>query len=249
MIMDLMQLFDMVLHVDKTLGNLLATYGVYVYAVLFAIVFCETGLVVLFFFPGDTLLFIAGAFCATGEMSYPLLMLLLIIAAVTGNTLNYYIGGAIGHRVFTHNYRWLNKDALQRTHDFFEKHGGKTIILARFVPVVRTFAPFVAGVSDMTHTRFQMFNITGAVLWVAGLVTAGYFFGNIPVVRDHLTAIVLVGVGAAVVPLALGGIYKFGRRARRHCHPRKTRRIDGAFLFYQPFEVAAWTQVYGRSRR
>jgi membrane-associated protein len=212
MIMDLMQLFDMILHVDKTLGDLLATYGVYVYAVLFAIVFCETGLVVLFFFPGDTLLFIAGAFCATGEMSYPLLMLMLIIAAVTGNTLNYYIGGAIGHRVFTHNYRWLNKDAMQRTHDFFEKHGGKTIILARFVPVVRTFAPFVAGVSDMTHTRFQMFNITGAVLWVAGLVTAGYFFGNIPVVRDHLTAIVLVGVGAAVVPLALGGIYKFGRR-------------------------------------
>ena len=210
--MDLMQLFDMLLHVDKTLGTLLAQYGVYVYAVLFAIVFCETGLVVLFFFPGDTLLFIAGAFCATGEMSYPLLMLLLIVAAVTGNTLNYYIGGAIGQRVFTHNYRWLNKDAMQRTHDFFEKHGGKTIILARFVPVVRTFAPFVAGVSDMTHTRFQMFNITGAVLWVVGLVTAGYFFGNIPVVRDHLTAIVLIGVGAAVVPLALGGLYKFGRR-------------------------------------
>ena len=210
--MDLMQLVGMLLHVDKTLGDLLAQYGVYVYAVLFAIVFCETGLVVLFFFPGDTLLFIAGAFCATGQMSYPLLMLLLIVAAVTGNTLNYYIGSAIGHRVFTHDYRWLNKDALKRTHDFFEKHGGKTIILARFVPVVRTFAPFVAGVSDMTHTRFQMFNITGAVLWVAGLVTAGYFFGNIPVVRDHLTAIVLVGVGAAIVPLALGGLYKFGRR-------------------------------------
>jgi membrane-associated protein len=210
--MDLMQLVGMLLHVDKTLGDLLAQYGVYVYAVLFAIVFCETGLVVLFFFPGDTLLFIAGAFCATGEMSYPLLMLLLVVAAVTGNTLNYYIGGAIGHRVFTHDYRWLNKDALKRTHDFFEKHGGKTIILARFVPVVRTFAPFVAGISEMTHTRFQMFNITGAVLWVAGLVTAGYFFGNIPVVRDHLTAIVLVGVGAAIVPLALGGLYKFGRR-------------------------------------
>ena len=210
--MDLMQVFDMLLHVDQTLGRLLEQYGTLVYAVLFAIVFCETGLVVLFFFPGDTLLFIAGAFCATGQMSYPLLMLLLVLAAVTGNTLNYYIGGAIGHRVFTHDYRWLNKDALKRTHDFFEKHGGKTIILARFVPVVRTFAPFVAGVSDMTHTRFQMFNITGAVLWVAGLVTAGYFFGNIPVVRDHLTAIVLVGVGAAIVPLALGGLYKFGRR-------------------------------------
>jgi len=210
--MDLMQFFDMILHVDKTLGTLLAQYGIYVYAVLFAIVFCETGLVVLFFFPGDTLLFIAGAFCATGEMSYPLLMALLIIAAVTGNTLNYYIGEAIGQRVFTHDYRWLNKDALQRTHDFFEKHGGKTIILARFVPVVRTFAPFVAGVSDMTLARFQLYNITGAVLWVVGLVTAGYFFGNIPVVRDHLTAIVLVGVGAAVVPLALGGLYKVGRR-------------------------------------
>jgi membrane-associated protein len=210
--MDLMQFFDMILHVDKTLGMLLAQYGVYVYAVLFAIVFCETGLVVLFFFPGDTLLFIAGAFCATGEMNYPLLMALLITAAVTGNTLNYWIGEKIGQRVFTHDYRWLNKDALHRTHEFFEKHGGKTIILARFVPVVRTFAPFVAGVSDMSHARFQLFNVTGAVLWVVSLVTAGYFFGNIPVVRDHLTVIVLVGVGAAVVPLALGGLWKFGRK-------------------------------------
>jgi membrane-associated protein len=210
--MDLMQFIDMILHVDKTLGTLLAQYGVYVYAVLVAIVFCETGLVVLFFFPGDTLLFIAGAACASGQMSYPLLMTLLVLAAVTGNTLNYYIGGALGHRVFTHDYRWLNKDALRRTHDFFEHHGGKTIILARFVPVVRTFAPFVAGVSDMTHARFQMYNVTGAVLWVASLVTGGYFFGNIPVIRDHLTVIVLVGVGAAVVPLALGGLYKVGRR-------------------------------------
>ncbi|QOY93911.1 VTT domain-containing protein [Massilia sp. UMI-21] len=210
--MDLMELFAMLLHVDKTLGTLLAQYGTYVYIVLFAIVFCETGLVLLFFFPGDTLLFIAGAFCATGQMNYPLLMALLVTAAVTGNTLNYYIGQAIGHRVFTHNYRWINKDALQRTHDFFEKHGGKTIILARFVPVVRTFAPFVAGVSEMTHTRFQMYNVTGAVLWVASLVTAGYFFGNIPIIRDHLTEIVLVGVSAAIVPLAIGGLYKFGRR-------------------------------------
>jgi membrane-associated protein len=210
--MDLMQLFGMLLHVDTTLGELLKQYGPYIYAVLFAIVFCETGLVVLFFFPGDTLLFIAGAFCATGEMSYPLLLALLITAAVTGNTLNYWIGEAIGQRVFTHDYRWINKDALRRTHDFFEKHGGKTIILARFVPVVRTFAPFVAGVSDMTLARFQLFNFTGAAAWVVSLVTGGYFFGNIPVVRDHLTAIVLIGVGAAVVPLALGGIYKVGRR-------------------------------------
>jgi membrane-associated protein len=210
--MDLMQLFGMLLHVDTTLGELLKQYGPYIYAVLFAIVFCETGLVVLFFFPGDTLLFIAGAFCATGEMSYPLLLALLITAAVTGNTLNYWIGEAIGQRVFTHDYRWINKDALRRTHDFFERHGGKTIILARFVPVVRTFAPFVAGVSDMTLARFQLFNFAGAAAWVVSLVTGGYFFGNIPVVREHLTAIVLIGVGAAVVPLALGGIYKVGRR-------------------------------------
>ena len=210
--MDLMQLFDMLLHVDTTLGSLLAQYGTIVYAVLFAIVFCETGLVVLFFFPGDTLLFIAGAFCATGQMNIVLLIGLLIAAAVSGNTLNYWIGEAIGQRVFTHDYRWINKDALRRTHDFFEKHGGKTIIMARFVPVVRTFAPFVAGVSDMTHTRFQMFNVTGAVLWVLSLVTSGYFFGNIAWVREHLTAIVLFGVAVGVVPLVLSGLWKFGRR-------------------------------------
>ncbi|RSZ56460.1 hypothetical protein HF313_28955 [Massilia atriviolacea] len=210
--MDLMQFFDMILHVDKTLGILLAQYGVYVYAVLFAIVFCETGLVVLFFFPGDTLLFIAGAACATGQLDPWILMALLITAAVTGNTVNYWIGEAIGQRVFTHNYRWLNKDALHRTHEFFEKHGGKTIILARFVPVVRTFAPFVAGVSDMTHARFQLYNFTGAFLWVVSLVTAGYFFGNLPIVRDNLTIIVMIGVGAAVIPLALGGLYKFSRK-------------------------------------
>ena len=210
--MDFMQFFDMILHVDKTLEVIIQQYGTLVYAVLFAIIFCETGLVVLFFFPGDTLLFIAGALCAVGEMNLALLMVLLITAAVTGNTLNYWIGEAIGQKVFTHDYRWLNKDALRRTHEFFEKHGGKTIVLARFVPVVRTFAPFVAGVSDMTHARFQLYNITGAVLWVALLTTAGYFFGNIPLVRDHLTEIVMVGVGVAVVPMLLGGAWKLGRR-------------------------------------
>ncbi|MBC7859263.1 MAG: VTT domain-containing protein [Burkholderiaceae bacterium] len=213
--MDFVQLLDMLVHVDKTLGTLINQYGTLVYAVLFAIIFSETGLVVLFFFPGDTLLFIAGAFCATGQMNLGVLLALLVTAAIAGNTLNYWIGEAIGHRVFTHDYRWINKDALRRTHTFFERHGGKTIILARFVPVVRTFAPFVAGVSDMTHTRFQIYNVAGAVLWVVGLVTAGYFFGNIPLVRDHLTAIVLAGVGVAVVPLALGGAWKLGRRMLR----------------------------------
>ncbi len=210
--MDFVQLLDMLVHVDRAMGTLIAQYGMYVYALLFAIVFCETGLVVLFFFPGDTLLFIAGAFCATGEMNLPLLMFLLSTAAILGNTTNYWIGEAIGQRVYTHNYRWINQDALNRTHEFFEKHGGKTIILARFVPVVRTFAPFVAGVSDMTHARFQLFNIVGALAWVVSLCVAGYIFGNTPFVRDHLSAIVLVGISAALVPMALGGAWKLGRR-------------------------------------
>jgi membrane-associated protein len=210
--MDFVQLLDMLVHVDSAMPKLIAQYGMYIYALLFAIVFCETGLVVLFFFPGDTLLFIGGAFCATGQMNLGLLMFLLSAAAILGNTTNYWIGEAIGQRVFTHDYRWINKDALRRTHEFFEKHGGKTIILARFVPVVRTFAPFVAGVSDMTHARFQMFNIAGAVAWVVSLCVAGFIFGNTPFVRDHLSAIVLFGVGVAVVPMALGAVWKLGRR-------------------------------------
>lgn len=213
--MDIVQFLDLILHVDKTLGAVIAQYGTLVYVVLFAIVFGETGLVVLPFLPGDTLLFIGGAFCATGAMNIWLLMGLLIVAAVTGNTVNYWIGEAIGQKVFTHNYRWLNKEALQRTHNFFEKHGGKTIILARFIPIVRTFAPFVAGVSDMTHAKFQVFNVIGATVWVVGLVAGGYFFGNIPVIRDHLNTIVLIGVAAAVVPLAMGGVWKLTRKITR----------------------------------
>ena len=210
--MDFMQFFDMILHVDKTLGVFIAQYGTLVYMVLFAIVFAETGLVVFPFLPGDTLLFIGGAFCATGELNAMVLFALLMVAAVGGNTLNYWIGSVIGHKVFTHDYKWLDKAALHRTHLFFEKHGGKTIILCRFVPVVRTFAPFVAGVSEMTWSKFQLYNVTGALLWVVGLVAAGYFFGNIPVIRDHLNTIVLVGVAAAVVPLMLGGLWKFYRK-------------------------------------
>ncbi len=210
--MDFLQFFDMIIHVDKYLGTFIEQYGTMVYVVLFAIVFCETGLVVLPFLPGDSLLFIAGAFCATGAMNEWLLMGLLIIAAVTGNTVNYWIGRAIGQKVFTHDYRWLDKDALRKTHAFYENHGGKTIILARFVPVVRTFAPFVAGVSAMTFAKFQFFNIVGALIWVVGLVVAGYFFGNIPFIRNHLNTIVIVGVGAAVIPVALGGMWKVYRK-------------------------------------
>lgn len=213
--MDFMQFFDMMLHVDKYLGTVIAQYGTLVYVVLFAIVFCETGLVILPFLPGDTLLFIAGAFCASGAMNAWVLVVLLILAAVIGNTVNYWIGSAIGHKVFTQDYKWLDKTALQKTHAFYENHGGKTIILARFIPIVRTFAPFVAGVSEMTFGKFQVFNIAGAALWVVSLVAGGYFFGNIPIIRDHLNTIVLIGVGAAVIPLALGGLWKVGRKVWR----------------------------------
>jgi membrane-associated protein len=186
-----------------------------VYVVLSGIVFAETGLVVVPFLPGDTLLFVGGAYCASGAMNIWALMALLITAAVTGNTVNYWIGKAIGQKVFTHDYKWLDQAALQKTHAFYENHGGKTIVLARFIPVVRTFAPFVAGVSQMTFAKFQFFNITGAILWVAALVTGGYFFGNIPFIRDHLNTIVLIGIGAAVIPLVLGGLWKFYKKISR----------------------------------
>jgi len=213
--MDFMQFIDIILHVDKVLGQVINQYGTMVYAVLFGIVFCETGLVVLPFLPGDSLLFIAGAFCATGSMDVWLLMIILVVAATTGNTLNYWIGKKVGKTVFTRDYVWLDKKALYQTQAFFDKHGGKTITLSRFVPIVRTFAPFVAGVSEMPFSRFQFYNIAGALGWVVGLVLGGYFFGNIPIIRNHLNTIVIIGVGAAVFPIAIGGIWKFVRRIRR----------------------------------
>ena len=210
--MEFSQLIDLLLHVDKSLGIMLATYGPTVYALLFAIVFAETGLVVFPFLPGDTLLFVGGAFCASGAMNVWLLVGLLIVAAVTGNTVNYFVGRAIGHKVYTHNYRWLDRTSLQKTHAFFEIHGGKTIVLARWLPVVRTFAPFVAGVSEMSPRKFQLYNVSGAALWVVTLVAAGYFFGNIPLIRDHLNTIVLIGVAAAVVPVAAAGVWRLIRK-------------------------------------
>lgn len=213
--MDFMQFLDIILNVDKVLGQVIVQYGTMVYAVLFAIVFCETGLVVMPFLPGDSLLFIAGAFCATGAMNVWLLMGLLIVAGTAGNTLNYWIGRKVGKTVFTKDYVWLDKKALYQTHVFFEKHGGKTITMSRFLPIIRTFAPFVAGVSEMPHGRFQFYNIAGALAWVISLVLGGYFFGNIPIIRDHLNTIVIIGIGAAVFPIALGGIWKFARRIRR----------------------------------
>jgi membrane-associated protein len=209
----LLQFVNLVLHIDKFLGIFIQQYGAWVYAVLFLIVFCETGLVVLPFLPGDSLLFIGGA---SGEMNLGLLIVLLLVAAIGGNTLNYLIGKAIGPKVFNTHIpvleRFLDREALQKTHNFYEKHGGKTIVLARFIPVVRTFAPFVAGASQMTVSRFQLFNFVGALFWVLLLVLLGYFFGNIPFIRQYLNVIVLVGIGAAIVPLLLGALWKMLRK-------------------------------------
>ena len=210
----MLEFFQMVLHIDQTLGVWVEQYGAWVYLVLFLIIFAETGLVVLPFLPGDSLLFIAGAFGATGHLDPVLLGALLIVAAVTGNTVNYAIGRYIGPRVFTANIRFLDRAALLRTHAFYEKHGGKTIVMSRFAPVIRTFAPFVAGVAEMNAVRFQLFNISGAVLWVVSLIMAGYFFGNIPIIKEHLNTIVLLGLAAAIVPVVLAALVKLvkGRR-------------------------------------
>jgi len=203
----MLEFLQMLIHIDQTLGVWVAQYGAWIYLILFLIIFAETGLVVVPFLPGDSLLFIAGAFAATGSMHPGLLIVLLFIAAVTGNTVNYYVGRYIGPRVFSQNIRFLDRAALLKTHTFYEKHGGKTLILARFLPVVRTFAPFVAGVGYMTLARFQFFNIIGALLWVLLLVLAGYFFGNLPLVREHLEKIIW---GLIIIPglIAIYGAWR-----------------------------------------
>jgi len=228
----LLQFFSLVLHIDQFLGTFIQQYGAWVYVVLFLIVFCETGLVILPFLPGDSLIFVGGAFAATHEMNLGVLIALLLVAAISGNTVNYLIGRAIGPKIFSTRLpvfeRLLDRAALQRTHDFYLRHGGKTIVLARFIPVVRTFAPFVGGVSGMDAARFQLFNVAGALLWVLLLTLLGYFFGNIGFIRHYLNVIVLVGVGAAVVPLALVGLWKMlSRKAgRKDRKDRKDRKSD-----------------------
>ena len=207
-----MSLLQTILHLDQYLHIVIMQYGSLVYALLFAIVFCETAFLVLFFLPGDPLLFISGALCATGAMNIWILMVLLFTAAVAGSIVNYWLGNAIGQRVFVRDYKWLNREALEKTHAFYEKHGGITFLLSPFIAVVRTFAPFVAGVSAMTFRKFQLFVVAGAALWVITLVSSGYFFGNIPVIRDHLNSIVLLGVGLGLgIPL-LNWLWKFSKR-------------------------------------
>jgi membrane-associated protein len=184
-------LLDFILHVDQHLELFVQSYGVWVYALLFAIVFIETGVVVMPFLPGDSLLFVAGAMCGIGLMDYAIVVPLLFVAAVLGNQSNYAIGRAIGPRVFQwDNSRWFNRRAFDQAHAFYEKYGGITIVAARFMPFVRTFAPFVAGVAQMTRRKFTFFDVTGGALWVGGIVTVGYFFGNIPWVKTHLDKII-----------------------------------------------------------
>lgn len=199
--------FGFILHLDAHLAELIRDYGVWIYAILFAIVFIETGVVVMPFLPGDSLLFIVGAFAANGEMNLTVIIALLIAAAILGNTSNYWIGRYFGPRVFQwENSRFFNRNAFDKAHAFYERHGAMTIIVTRFLPFLRTFSPFVAGVAAMTHARFQAYNIAGGVLWVVSLTVAGYFFGNIPWVKGHLTAIILALIIIPGLPAVYVGV-------------------------------------------
>lgn len=195
-----MELIDFILHVDRHLTEFAAAYGVWIYALLFLIVFVETGLVVMPLLPGDSLLFAAGALAAAGEMNPFLLTGLLILAAVLGDSCNYAIGRFIGPRVYDMDSRWIRRDHLQKTHAFYEKYGGQTIIIARFIPIIRTFAPFVAGVGAMSYARFMAFNVVGGVLWVTSCVWLGYGLGNLPFVKEHFSAILLLIIFISISP-------------------------------------------------
>jgi membrane-associated protein len=215
--------FSFMLHVDRELAMLVSQYGVYIYAILFFIIFGETGFVVLPFLPGDSLLFIAGALAADGLMDPWLLTFLLMAAAILGNTVNYMIGRMIGKKAYEMDSRWFNRNALLKTHEFYEKHGGKAIVLARFLPLVRTFAPFVAGVSEMSVIKFQRYNFLGAFLWIVLFVWGGYFFGQAEftlfdkhiAIKDYLSTIALVGFAAALIPAVLGFAWQLMRSRKK----------------------------------
>ena len=206
-------LMDFILHVDKHLESFVTNYGLWVYALLFLIIFVETGVVVMPLLPGDSLLFVVGAMCGVGVMSYPLSVGLLFAAAVLGNQSNYAIGRALGPKVFQwEDSRFFNKRAFNQAHAFYEKYGGVTIVAARFMPFMRTFAPFVAGVAQMNRARFMLFDVAGGALWVGGIVTIGYFFGNFPWVKAHLDKIIWTMI---LIPgiLVLYGAWKAKRQA------------------------------------
>ncbi|GAB1392757.1 DedA family protein [Rhodocyclaceae bacterium] len=199
------QFIDIVLHLDKHLALLLAQYGTWIYAILFVIIFCETGLIVTPFLPGDSLLFVAGALAATGGMEIGPLMAVLFVGAVLGDGVNYRVGRWFGPRVFRwEDSRFFNKAAFEKTHAFYEHHGGKTVVIARFLPILRTYAPFVAGVGEMPAARFTFFNLIGAAVWVGSLSLAGYWFGNLPVIKNNLTLVILGIIALSMLPLVIG---------------------------------------------
>ena len=198
-----MQLIEFILHVDQHLIEFVQNYGMWVYAILFLIIFIETGLVVMPFLPGDSLLFAAGAIAATGALDPVALSVLLFIAAVMGDSLNYQIGHYIGPRVFNLKSRFINREHLLKTQAFFEKHGGKTIIFARFMPIIRTFTPFIAGVGIMKYSRFLMFNIVGGAAWILSFIWLGYFFGNLPVIKDNFTYVIFAIIGISLLPAVI----------------------------------------------
>ena len=213
--MDLVLLLvDFILHVDRYLENFVTNYGAWVYALLFVIIFVETGVVVMPFLPGDSLLFVVGALCGVGLMNYPLSVGLLLAAAVIGNQSNYTIGRYFGPRVFQWEHsRFFNKRAFEQAHAFYEKYGGITIVLARFMPFLRTFAPFVAGVAQMTRSKFSMYDVTGGALWVGGVITAGYFFGSMPWVKENLDKIIWAMI---LIPgvIVLAGAWQAKRKGK-----------------------------------
>ncbi len=199
---------DFVLHIDKYLSNIIEAYGIWTYLILFLIIFLETGLVVTPFLPGDSLLFAAGAFAAIGALDTTVLVILLSISAILGDTANYWIGNKVGPKVFHgEGVRFLNKKHLERTHQFYEKYGGKTIIIARFVPIIRTFAPFVAGIGSMTYVRFLSYNIIGGIAWIMICLFAGFFFGNLPIVKNNFSLVILVIIIISILP----GVIEFLR--------------------------------------
>lgn len=192
---------DVFLHLDVHLGQVILEYGALTYFILFAIIFCETGLVVMPFLPGDSLLFAAGAFAALGSLELPLLLGILYLAPILGDSTNYWIGRFVGPRVV--QSRWVKREYIDKTHAFYEKHGGKTIVIARFMPIFRTFAPFVAGIGKMNYARFLLFSVGGTLLWITSCVMAGYFFGNIPFVKKNFSLVIFAIIGISVLPMAI----------------------------------------------
>jgi membrane-associated protein len=204
-------IIDFIIHIDKHLNEIISAYGTLTYFILFAIIFAETGLVITPFLPGDSLLFAAGTFAALGSIDVYILFIILCIAAILGDTVNYWVGHYIGPKVFSIENRFIKREYLERTHAFYEKHGGKTIIIARFVPIIRTFAPFVAGVGAMTYSKFILYNVTGGILWIGIFLFLGFFFGNIPFVRSNFSLVILAIIIISILP----GVIEYFRHRKK----------------------------------